>query len=222
MDAERKLGERKINCRINYLIGPDVGYSCYISDSTIDFTFRLDSLADQEQEIEFASEKLKQKLLDSYDADQNGKITLYDMEKIEELAFENDNNEIMDIEGIQYCKNLKDLDIYGKFTNLQVLQKLPILRSLRINGTEDIVEIEAIPNLEKLYISRADLNTINLFHVNQNMKELMFFDCTNIANLQGIEGLESLNTLMITDCQSASDFNINIIFLELHTHITYI
>ncbi|WP_036223665.1 leucine-rich repeat domain-containing protein [Mesoaciditoga lauensis] len=66
------------------------------------------------------------------------------------------NEKISNLEGIQYCVNLKELEIVGNnISNISQLASLTQLQVVNIwyNNVSDITPIKNLPNIKKLYIS---------------------------------------------------------------------
>ena len=157
---------------------------------------------DNEEEINFSSETLKKYLLENYDANNDGKITKFDMEKITELEIPYLGEEIIDLKGIEYATFLKKLSL-ANVKNLQVLTSLKDLEELEVQyifSNDDFQAINMIENLKKLTLTSINLNEYKLSELPKNIENLTMSSC-NIDNLEDIKLFSNLKGLIIYDRQ---------------------
>ena len=155
---------------------------------------------DTDTEIDFASNSLKNYLLSYYDSNYDNKITKYDMEQITylEIPFLGDDEEVIDIKGIEYATSLESLTLYNS-TNLKVLENLNSLESLTLNSIEseeDLKSIKNIPNIKYIKLSSIDLNKYSLSELPTKIESLRIDSC-ELSNIEDIKNFSNLQTLEI-------------------------
>ena len=162
-------------------------------------------------EIEFASDTLKNFLLNHYDYNSDGKITQSDMEQIQELTLECfEDGESINLQGLEYAKNLKKLKISEEIQEIQsdsnklVFQNITKLEELDIKlpggmktssiGYDYTPVGDVLNNLTSLKILRlynADVTEID-FNIFKNLEELTLQNSkiNNIEQLAPLTGLK--------------------------------
>lgn len=121
--------------------------------------------------------------------------------------------ELMEIEGLKGLKSLRGLSIYGckKLLNLNGLEHLESLTRLEIedlgasliNDRQFQVEcLGGLKNLKRLCISRCQ--SLTRLDVSQltDLSELVVFECEDVVEIEGLEGLTKLTYLNIQSCKS--------------------
>ena len=158
---------------------------------------------DKEQEISFASNELKNYLLENFDADKDGKITQFDMVQIIELNLPY-FNETADLQGLEYATSLKKISIHNS-KNIKVLQNLEDLEAIEIeniNSQEDYQSIKQISNIKNITLNYIDFNSYSLLDLPTNISKLELNYCT-IDSLEGIKSFSNLEELNIYGRQSS-------------------
>jgi len=123
---------------------------------------------------------------------------LASLKKLKKLGIH--SNKATDLTPLQSLTNLEELDISGKFKNLQILAELNKIVALKTNFTiKDPQEFFSyFPNLEYYYTSKG----INNFSGIENCKKLKYLHINHISkvteeNLKPISKCISLETLRI-------------------------
>lgn len=116
--------------------------------------------------------------------------------------------EVTDITGIEYFKNLTSLvgeDAYFGDFNIGALKNLTFLRIVNTSVSE--LDFTGLDKLEKVYVSRNKITKLNLAQ-NPNLR-ILYCDCNELTSLDltGCTGLEDLvcslnniSSLTIPDC----------------------
>ena len=163
-----------------------------------------------DEEVQFASENLKNYILNNYDYNSDSTITRTEMEQIQELTLECfEEGESINLQGLEYAKNLKKLKISEEikeiqsesnklvFQNITKLEELDIklpggLNSSWTNYDYTTVAdvLNNLTNLKILKIRNADLSKID-FNIFKNLEELTL-DCSRINNIEQLEPLTNL------------------------------
>lgn len=127
----------------------------------------------------------------------NGSIYESDLSKITEVAVYDPNN-ISNLEGIQYIKNLKRivLDSEGDLDNISLLSNLKELQSITIENKK-ISDISSLASLKKIQVLSLDGNNIDNLNVIKNLTSLKVLRIANnkIKSLDGIENLVNLEQI---------------------------
>ena len=166
--------------------------------------------ADNQTEIVFADQNLKNELLQYHDADQDGKITVYDMENLINFNYYNWENPI-DLQGLETAINLEEVVITAQdITHPEVLQSATNLHSLALNKANgeclgDISFIQNYTNLEKLSLTRANLKNIV---IPNKVNDLGIYNCQIEVLSQLLEPLTNLNALKMSGTEEKNlDFS---------------
>ena len=159
------------------------------------------STIEEAKEIQFASPKLKEYLLKYYDANSDGKITMYDMAQITNLSIAYVFDEQIDLQGLEYATSLEILEV-GNAVNFKVLTNLQNLNYLYVNGIktqEDYDCICKIPNLKRIRFSNVDFKEkYNFMELPKQIEELgLEVENYNIIQLDSIEGIKQYKNLKI-------------------------
>lgn len=186
------IGERQENMCIN-----GNGNLAY---TEIYLTYRVVKSADSTTEVEFTSEDLKQYLLQNYDVDGDKKITSYDMVQITELTIPYmENVELIDLQGLEYCTSLENLEVVPLATNFNAITNLPNLTKLRvasqIENDADYQAITKISNLKSIELNMIENSKI--FELPSQIEELAIYnsDITDIQNISKFTNLTSLTII---------------------------
>ena len=188
-------------------IGEKKAYITVKSDSSwgnliytrIELQYRVVILADDNQEIQFNSETLKNYLLNCYDANKDKKITAYDMAQITELDLTNfGSSEMIDLQGLEYATSLQGLATIN-VTNLQALSNLSQLKKItlqRMNSQDDFQALCNMNNLKELKLSDANLQTYNYSNLPKQLEKLEL-SCCNLTNVSALNQFTNLKELKI-------------------------
>ena len=159
---------------------------------------------ENEEEIVFGNQKVKEYILSNCDFDGNEKITESDMLQIENLVFWDLYQEDIDFTGLEYAKNLKVLQIENPgikilnpnnvevFKSFKKLEKLSL--RLDYNSTQDISSLlTGLTSLKTLDIWYADLSKLDFENFGQ-LEELRMggVRLNNIAQISELSGLAKL------------------------------
>ena len=207
-----------IGLKENYIYITGVGK---LSSTSIRLSYTVCAVADNEKEIEFKSENLKQYLLDNYDIDKDNKITAFDMAQIENLEIYLYQNEI-DLQGMEYATSLESLKLYGTYSNYKVLENLPKLKDIKIDSSplsyEEYETIINLPKLEKVQIYFEDTSNFDFGNLPSNIKE--FGITGNITNIKNIEKNMNLTSLILIG-NGRNEIN-NLDVINQLTNLTYL
>ncbi len=150
--------------------------------------------------VNVPDEVLEQAIRDAL-GKQGGELTCEDLANL--VEFNNDNNGISNLEGLQYALNLEVLDTrFGTFGDLSPLSGLTKLKSLILieNSISDISPLKNLTNLEILLLS----NGADGSETNNNVTDLTpLSGLTKLDRLDivdnGLSSLEGLQGLNLTD-----------------------
>ena len=170
-----------------------------LSYTRIELQYRVAILADDNQEIQFNSETLKNYLLNCYDVNKDQKITAYDMAQITELDLTSFSSyEMIDLQGLEYATSLQGL-VTSNVTNLKVLSNLSQLEKItlqRMNSQEDFQALCNMSNLKELRLSNANLQTYNYSNLPKQIEKLEL-SCCNLTNISALNQFTNLKELKI-------------------------
>ena len=170
-----------------------------LSNTQIEVHYTVRAPGDKENEVEFTDSKLKEYLLENYDADKDGKITEFDMAQITELEMPYINyNYITDLQGLEYATSLKRI-VINNGKNLKAISNLKNLEDVTINNIysqEDYNVIKEIANLKKLVLSNIDFREYKLSNLPKQIEELTL-DYGVLESIQEIEQFTNLSKLEI-------------------------
>ncbi|AYE33869.1 leucine-rich repeat domain-containing protein [Clostridium septicum] len=128
---------------------------------------------------------------------EDDEISKYKLSKIQELYIA--RSEISNLEGIQYCKDLRILDLQNNnITDISLLSNLTELRDLYINlnPVEDITPLKSLKRLRDLFVNATNIKDISSLSNLTNLKYLLM-DSNKITNFESIKNLENLQVLYI-------------------------
>lgn len=135
----------------------------------------------------------------------SGDIYLHEVETITELNAGRDKDAspggITNIEGIQYLKNLKFLDLsYNRITNISCLSSLENLNQLILDGNliGDISPLAGLVKLRGLFLSQNQIYSIGTLAY---LKNLINLDLSNnyIADISPLSGLTKMEQLLLSN-----------------------
>ncbi|WP_143316616.1 leucine-rich repeat domain-containing protein [Clostridium sp. HBUAS56017] len=137
------------------------------------------------------------------DTNNDGKISVSEMEKLQGLSIYDPNGQIADLSGIEYAKNVTSLNLYvsSKIRNVNFVSNMPKLTYLgvTINGNVDnyTLDISQISNLTELGSLKLDSCGITDISVLKNLTYLMSLSLNNnkITDISSLGGLINLNIL---------------------------
>jgi len=142
----------------------------------------------------------------------DGEIYATELKKIEVIDVQ--DSDISTLDGLQYCKNLKSLNIArNKIKDLEPLRELRNLTSLLagVNGLVNIDAISSLTNLQYLDLSSNKISSIKPLESLTNLKLLgigsnPIRDITPISKLPDLEQL-AIPGLNISDLRPLSNLN---------------
>jgi len=179
-----------------------IGGNGPLSGTAIQLNYRVVEPADNEKEVEFKNEELKQYFLENYDIDQDGIITAYDMAQIVVLYLPynlGNYNQPIDLQGLEYCSSLEDLEIVPMAINYSAIMNLPKLTRLRasrqIANNEDYQAIAQMSQLKSLELDSITSDKIS--ELPMQLEELIIMN-SNISSLENIIRFTNLVNLKIS------------------------
>lgn len=180
----------------------DDEYEKLLEESDIEETTQEPSENKNEEIVNIPDENLKKAIYMELGKDINTSITKAELETITSLdsgysknAY-NDVGQIENIEGIQYCINLKELVLYGNnISDISILSELTNLEELSLGGNNisDISSLSGLTNLEKLYLDENNINDISVLSGLTNLKYLSL-SSNNISDISSLSGLTNLKS----------------------------
>ena len=132
-------------------------YSYYIN-----IKWKNVTTGDNTKEISIKDEKLKEKLLQDYDLDKDGKFTEYDANNIGELNINSAG--VTNLSGIENFKNLRVINAYGNnISDLEPLRNLTTLIEVNFasNKISNMEPIMGLPNLNFIAMSNNNITDIS-------------------------------------------------------------
>ena len=168
------------------------------------------SCVEEEKSYEFKNKALEEIVLKAYDKDNNGKISMSELEAVKSLKLAGSSISLETIAELTAFPNLEsvklervDMDVVD-FSNLPNLKSLTILKSslinhLYLNGLKSIKTLDvASLGLQTLDVSGCtSLETLKCFN-NNFVYGLNLRNCTSLKNLDCSNS--SLNSLDVTTC----------------------
>ncbi|MBS6642850.1 MAG: leucine-rich repeat domain-containing protein [Clostridiaceae bacterium] len=113
------------------------------------------------------------------------------------------NGGIESLEGIDSFVNLDGLSLYGgHLTDLTELVKLKNLKTLKLENCDDITDfsfLSVMSQLEELYAQSEGIRDIGFVEGMADLKKLTISH-TNVLNLDGLSGRDSLTSLVVERC----------------------
>lgn len=142
---------------------------------------------DADEIVFFKDRTFKNYLLQSYDKNKDGEISVNEMKNVYQIYLT--NVRISDFTGIEYATNLKSLymnDSYGGSNNMTVTLK----------GLIDL------PNLTKLHLNYVEINDIENLYKLTNLTDLSLSSFKNKINMTGLSNLTNLINLSLWEHES--------------------
>ncbi|ATD54271.1 leucine-rich repeat domain-containing protein [Clostridium chauvoei] len=169
---------------------------------------RLQELNVREGYVDVPDVSLKKAMNKAIGQKENDDIPKWKLEKLTELyAMFTD---ISNLEGIQYCTNLKELNLQdNKISDINLLKNLKKLRTLflNVNQIEDISALSELSNLRELYLGG---NKISNIYPLRNLKRLQDLSLGNLL-VKDIKPLEELDSLKYLDLYENKIDNLEVI-----------
>lgn len=171
---------------------------------------------EDEEVAYFGNPHLKQLLVDEYDKNKDGELSLTEMKEIKELSF-GSSQYITDFTGLEYATNLEYFSYVHKsysYTdttyptiNINSLTKLHNLKTLylehaEISNIEDLYNITSLTNLKLSRMEKNKITMKGLSNLENLVKLYIFFtdntindtgDTDSFINFKKIEEIELLN-----------------------------
>ena len=193
-------------------------------------TQQVQKETEKEEEIQFASEELKARLVNEYDTNGDGKLVPSEVKDVTKLSIYWLNNEPTDILGIENFVSLEEIDLTN-CKNFQILTQLPKLKVVGISGRIDAEELKQLENIKLLNafnIDGIEFNELDISNLADRLEKLSISNITNInlkrlqnfsklteldiryvwngiAGLDMINNFTSLKKLQISDCSIVKD-----------------
>ena len=153
---------------------------------------------DKNQIVNIPDKNVREGLLRELGLEEGDNITINQLETITKLSlYSNNNIKIVDLTGLEYCKNLIDFTCdWSSVSDLTPLKKLVKLEkiSLHANKISDISVLKNLVNLKDLYISNNDINDISVLRNLVNLEHLNLINA-GISDISPIENLINLKSL---------------------------
>ena len=163
-----------------------------------------------EEPVNFPDENLEEAIRDAI-GKQSGDIYPSDLEGLEGL--DAPDNGITNLEGVQHCVDLKELDL-GKYdtsnniSDISALSELTNLRDLNLGGNEitDISPLSELTNLQWLWLPDNNISDISALSELTNLRDLYLGgnEITDISPLSELTNIGNSNTASSQDTQRAS------------------
>ena len=143
-------------------------------------------------------------------------ITKQQMEQIKVIELD-ENHNISDLTGIEYCSNLKKLCLkdFDGVIDLSVIGKLKSLNSLTLKYSQwnykisDITELGNLTNLIYLDLSRnAEIIDISVLGKLTNLSTLSLEGCKQITDISVLGNLKNLTELDLGTCTEIKDVSV--------------
>ena len=153
---------------------------------------------DKNQIVNIPDEKLREGLLRELGLKEEDNITISQLETITKLSLDGSNNiKIVDLTGLEYCKNLIDFSCVGlEISDLTPLKNLTNLEIVTLynNKISDISKLKDLVNLKSLYINDNKINDISVLRNLVNLEHLNLINA-GISDISPIENLINLKSL---------------------------
>lgn len=202
----RGLNSQKNNKRIEYTFNPNsvgeaqINYNIAVGSGTLKITIFIESKNEniEDETVYFPDANLKRAVNIALKQQVNDEISKYKLGKLESLNVVNQN--ISNLEGIQYCIGLKRLDLQdNKIKDISKLSNLTQLTALELNlnEIEDISPIANLTNLESFGINGNNVSDITPLQ-NLNKLEDLGLLMNNISDITPLKGKEKLTILYVS------------------------
>lgn len=166
---------------------------------TILLIFAIPQCFADETIVEFKDENLKEALVKYYDTNQDGEMSVDEMESITNIGmiggYEQPKN-VSKIDDLKYCINLQKLNLSNNnVEDISVLSNLTKLETLNLSGNnvKDISSLNNLTNLNSLDLSNNNIMDISAL---SNLINLKFLDISR-NNIEDISALSNLTNLTI-------------------------
>ena len=152
---------------------------------------------------------LYQKILKQCDANHDGILTKDEAAATEELdliTYDNDENEIKNLQGIQFFTNLVELDALGnQISDINVLSSLTNLKWLNLgdNQISDISALSSLTNLTGLGLHDNQISDISALSSLTNLAGLTLHD-NQISDISALSGMTKMEGLDLCNNQISS------------------
>lgn len=159
----------------------------------------IEVLQKQNEIVNIPDANLKKVLNKVLNQSENDDITLEQLENITEINAVNSG--ISSIEGLQYCKNLKYLELmHNRIRDFKPIENLSNLEGLDVAGNRisDLKVFKNLKSLKFLDVSRNSITKIEGLEELSNLEQL-FLDKNQIAIIEGLETLTNLNRLVLSN-----------------------
>ena len=153
----------------------------------------------EEEEIQFASEELKARLVNEYDTNGDGKLVPSEVKDVTKLGIYWSNNEPTDISGIENFVSLEEIYLTN-CKNFQILTQLPKLKTVGISeriDAEELKQLENIKLLNALGINQIGFNELDISNLADRLEKLSI-SSTNDINLKRLQNFSKLTELNIS------------------------
>ncbi|MCX0357231.1 DUF5011 domain-containing protein [Clostridium perfringens] len=179
-----------------------------------------DTISENSEIVNIPDINLKHALNEALYQSADSNITKKQLNSLNKLRLHNKNIENLD--GIQYCENLSDLDIsYNKITDISSLSSLTKLNNLnlesnsvidinplknlkslkrlnlRFNKVSDISSLSNLSLLENLDLSYNNIRDLSILEKNINLVSLNLMGNENLENINSIGKLINLKELFL-------------------------
>ncbi|MFU0823638.1 leucine-rich repeat domain-containing protein [Clostridium sp.] len=121
-----------------------------------------------------------------------------DLKKITSMDL--NHNNIEDLEGIQYCVNLKKINLsYNKISNIDNLRNLKKLEEINLfnNNIEDISALSNLSKLKKIDLAKNRIKDVTPLGSLKNLQELDLYS-NHIENIEVLSQLKKLTFLDVS------------------------
>ncbi|QGU94993.1 hypothetical protein GOM49_07730 [Clostridium bovifaecis] len=121
-----------------------------------------------------------------------------DLKKITSMDL--NHNNVEDLEGIQYCVNLKRINLsYNKINNIDNLENLEKLEEINLfnNNIEDISALSNLSKLKKVDLAKNRIKDVTPLGSLTNLQELDLYS-NNIENIEVLSQLKKLTFLDVS------------------------
>lgn len=157
---------------------------------------------DKNQIVNIPDKNVREVLLKELGLKEEDNITISQLETITKLSLYSSNNiKIVDLTGLEYCKNLIELTCsWSSVSDLTPLKKLVKLEKIVLNGNKisDISVLKNLVNLKNLYIDDNKINDISVLRNLVNLEHLNLINA-GISDISPIENLINLKALNLSE-----------------------
>ena len=155
---------------------------------------------DKNQIVNIPDKNVREVLLKELGLKEEDNITISQLETITKLSLYSSNNiKIVDLTGLEYCKNLIELTCsWSSVSDLTPLKNLVKLEKIKLNGNKisDISVLKNLVNLKELSIGNNDISDISVLKNLINL-EWLSLDNNKISDISVLKNLVNLKKLYI-------------------------